>query len=51
MKAADKLKAHHVLVLGVTELQSGQGRLKRMSDGHEESITLDSLVATLKNSL
>ena len=51
MKAADKLKAHHVLVLGDTELQSGQGRLKRMSDGHEESITLDSLVATLKNSL
>ena len=51
MKAADKLKAHHVLVLGDTEMQSGQGRLKRMSDGHEESITLDSLVATLKNSL
>lgn len=51
MKAADKLNAHHVLVLGDTELQSGQGRLKRMSDGHEVSITLDSLVATLKNSL
>ena len=51
MKAADKLKAHHVLVLGDAEMQSGQGRLKRMSDGHEESITLDSLVATLKNSL
>ena len=51
MKAADKLNAHHVLVLGDSELQSGQGRLKRMSDGHEVSITLDSLVATLKNSL
>ncbi|MBU3715689.1 MAG: histidine--tRNA ligase [Candidatus Nanopelagicaceae bacterium] len=51
MKAADKLSARHVLVLGDAELQSGQGRLKRMSDGVEESITLDSIVATLKNSL
>ena len=51
MKAADKLNAHHVLVLGDSELHSGQGRLKRMSDGNEVSITLDSLVATLKNSL
>lgn len=51
MKAADKLSARHVLVLGDEELQTGQGRLKRMSDGVEESITLDSIVATLKNSL
>jgi histidyl-tRNA synthetase len=51
MKAADKLNARHVLVLGDAELQSGQGRLKRMSDGIEESITLDSLVATLKNAI
>lgn len=51
MKAADKLNAHNVLVLGDSELQTGQARLKRMSDGSEISITLDSLVATLKNSL
>jgi histidyl-tRNA synthetase len=51
MKAADKLNARHVLVLGDTELQSGQGRLKRMADGNEVSITLDSLVASLKNAL
>lgn len=51
MKAADKLSARYVLVLGDAELQSGQGRLKRMADGAEESITLDSIVATLKNAL
>ncbi|MBM3721239.1 MAG: histidine--tRNA ligase [Actinobacteria bacterium] len=51
MKAADKLNARHVLVLGDAELQSGQGRLKRMADGNEVSITLDSLVASLKNAI
>ncbi|MFM7351326.1 MAG: histidine--tRNA ligase [Actinomycetota bacterium] len=51
MKAADKLNARHVLVLGDAELQSGEGRLKRMADGNEVSITLDSLVASLKNAI
>jgi histidyl-tRNA synthetase len=51
MKAADKLNARHVLVLGDAELQSGQGRLKRMADGNEVSITLDSLVASLKDAM
>ena len=51
MKAADKLRARRVLVLGDTELESGSAQLKRMDDGSEESITLDSLVASLKNSL
>jgi len=49
MKAADKLSAKYVLVLGDSELQSGQARLKNMTDGNEKSITLDSLVAALKN--
>ena len=51
MKAADKLRARRVLVLGDTELESGSAQLKRMDDGSEESITLDSLVASLKKSL
>ena len=51
MKAADKLNARNVLVLGEAELQTGQGRLKRMADGNEQSITLDSLVTALKNAL
>jgi histidyl-tRNA synthetase len=51
MKAADKLAARYVLVLGESELKSGKGKIKRMSDGNEESITLDSLVEALKNAL
>lgn len=48
MKAADKLAARHVLVLGDEEISSGMGRLKRMSDGNEVSITLDSLTEALQ---
>lgn len=51
MKAADKLRARHVLVLGSDEIQSGKGKLKRMSDGFEESITLDSLIEALNGDL
>jgi len=51
MKAADKLSARYVLVIGESELQSGTGKIKRMSDGIEESITLSSLVNALKNAL
>lgn len=48
MKAADKLAARYVLVLGDDEITSGSARLKRMSDGTELSITLDSLVQALE---
>ncbi|MBM3743873.1 MAG: histidine--tRNA ligase [Actinobacteria bacterium] len=48
MKAADKIAAHFVLVLGDDELSSGLGRLKRMSDGEEFSVSLTSLVEELR---
>ena len=48
MKAADKLSAHYVLVLGDDEINSDSGKLKKMSDGNEISITLGSLVSELK---
>lgn len=51
MKAADKLSARNVLVLGDTELDSNKAALKRMSDGNEVSVTLDSLVKALKSAL
>ncbi|MFM8961818.1 MAG: histidine--tRNA ligase [Actinomycetota bacterium] len=51
MKAADKLSARNVLVLGDSELNSGKAALKRMSDGNEVSVTLDSLVTALKSAL
>jgi histidyl-tRNA synthetase len=50
MKAADKLAVHFVLVLGDDELSSGAGKLKRMSDGEEFSVSLDSLVQALRDS-
>jgi histidyl-tRNA synthetase len=48
MKAADKMATHFVLVLGDDELSSGSGRLKRMSDGEEFSVSLASLVDELR---
>lgn len=51
MKAADKLSARYVLVIGDEELASGAGRIKRMSDGNEQSVTLDSLIAALKSAI
>jgi histidyl-tRNA synthetase len=48
MKAADKMATHFVLVLGDDELSSGSGRLKRMSDGEEFSVSLTSLVDELR---
>lgn len=51
MKAADKLRARHVLVLGTDEINSGSGKLKRMSDGFEISVTLDSLLEALRGDL
>lgn len=51
MKAADKLSARNVLVLGDSELDSNKAALKRMSDGNEVSVTLDSLVKALKSAL
>jgi len=48
MKAADKLSAHYVLVLGDDEINSDSGKLKKMSDGNEISITLGSLVSEMK---
>jgi len=51
MKAADKLAARNVLVLGENELSSNKAALKRMSDGNEVSVTLDSLISALKSAL
>jgi histidyl-tRNA synthetase len=49
MKAADKMVAHFVLVVGDDEISSGAGRLKRMSDGEEFSVSLASLVEKLRD--
>ena len=47
MKAADKLGARYVAVIGDAEVESGRLELKKMSSGESKSITLGSLAAEL----
>ena len=43
MKLSDKLAAKFTVVLGETELQEGVAKVKRMSDGTEEEVSLSAL--------
>ena len=49
MRSADRLKARNVFILGESERASGQAVLKRMADGSQQTIALDSLEEILKN--
>ena len=49
MKSADKSGAIFSVVLGETELESGEIELKEMSTGKATSVSLNSLVATLQS--
>ena len=49
MRSADRLKAENVWILGESELASGQAVLKRMSDGSQQMIPIDSLKGKLQN--
>ena len=51
MAYASDARFEHVLVLGEEELREGAARLKRMSDGAEEQVTLDQLAQALQNTL
>jgi histidyl-tRNA synthetase len=44
MRAADRLKAANVLILGENELASGEGVLKNMADGTQKTIRLDGVL-------
>ncbi len=48
MRRADKLGAVHTLIIGDEELRSGQAQLKKMADGSQVSVHLDSLLKTLR---
>ncbi len=48
MKAADRMQAAFILVLGDQELAEGQGTLRRLSDGHETRADLDKLSNLLR---
>ena len=43
MRSADRLKARNVFILGETELASGQAVLKKMADGSQQTIPINSL--------
>jgi len=51
MKAADKLGARYVIVLGESELNEGLIELKRMSDGVTSSVKIDQLQGELARAL
>lgn len=43
MKYADKIGAENVIVLGDSELESGEAEIKRMNDGEKRKVSLDRL--------
>ncbi|MBR6239909.1 MAG: hypothetical protein IKQ82_00480 [Lentisphaeria bacterium] len=49
MRAADRMKAEYVLVVGDTELEAKSAKLKRMADGQEipVGLTLDGIISAL----
>lgn len=49
MRAADRMKAEYVLVIGDTELEAKSAKLKRMADGQEipVELTLDGIISVL----
>ena len=49
MRAADRMKAEYVLVIGDSELEAQSAKLKRMADGQETPVTLslDAVLAAL----
>jgi histidyl-tRNA synthetase len=48
MRRADKKKARFAMVLGESELTSGQGKLKEMATGQELLVSLDNIQEALK---
>lgn len=51
MRRANKFSAAYTLVLGEDELRSGQANLKKMADGSQIEVSLDSLLETLQRLL
>lgn len=51
MKAADRVGATYALIIGGSELQKGEGVLKNMKDGNQETIALGRLLSTLTERL
>ncbi len=43
MREANKMMCEYVFIIGEEELQSGKGKLKKMTDGSQEDVEFDSL--------
>jgi histidyl-tRNA synthetase len=48
-KAADRMEAYYVLVLGDTEVSISRGKLRRLSDGSEQDVPLTAIGTLLHN--
>jgi histidyl-tRNA synthetase len=48
-KAADRMEAYYVLVLGDTEVSISRGKLRRLSDGSEQDVPLTAVGTLLHN--
>jgi histidyl-tRNA synthetase len=48
-KAADRMEAHYVLVLGDTEVSISRGKLRRLSDGSEQDVPLTAIGTLLRD--
>ena len=49
MRLANKLQAQHVLILGDSELQTGEYPLKRMSDGTQREVREKEIARVLRD--
>ncbi|ARF16180.1 histidine--tRNA ligase [Sporosarcina ureae] len=48
MKSADRLKAHHVIVIGEDEVNENVVQLKNMADGEQKKVSVEELIGELK---
>ena len=48
MKAADRAGARIALIIGDSELEAGEAQLKDLSNGEQQSVSLDTIVSTAK---
>jgi histidyl-tRNA synthetase len=51
MRKANKVQAQFVLIIGDSEIQSGQYSLKNMVNGEQVEVSADSLLETLRSQL
>ena len=51
MRRANKLESAYVLIVGQSELEAGEGQLKKLEDGSQETVKLDGIIEALSTRL